>query len=64
MVEVTAKPSRITPEQRMAETSCMRLNLFISGRKLRDLDTVTKSDPQCLLLEWKEDAWVKIGHTE
>ena len=43
-----------------------QLNLYISGRKLRDLDTVTKSDPKCILLEWRDEdeTWVKVGETE
>ena len=42
----------------------MQVNLFISGRKLKDLDTFSKSDPQCLLFEKRNNSWVKIGQTE
>ncbi len=34
-----------------ADTMCMQVNLFIAGRKLKDLDTFSKSDPQCLIME-------------
>ena len=27
-----------------------KVNLFVSGRKLKDLDTFSKSDPQCRLM--------------
>lgn len=47
-----------------ADTFSMKVNLFISGRKLRDLDTFSKSDPQCLLFEKKNNNWVKVGSTE
>ena len=42
----------------------MQVNLFVSGRKLRDLDTFSKSDPQCILYENRNNRWVKIGSTE
>ncbi len=47
-----------------ADTMCMQVNLFISGRKLRDLDTFSKSDPQCLVMEQVNGSWVKRGSTE
>jgi len=34
-----------------ASQMSMQVNLFISGRKLKDLDTFSKSDPQCWLFE-------------
>ena len=42
----------------------MQVNLFVSGRKLKDLDTFSKSDPQCILYEKKNNNWVKVGQTE
>ena len=42
----------------------MQVNLFISGRKLRDLDTFSKSDPQCKVLEFQNGSWRQIGQTE
>ena len=32
-----------------ADTLCQRVELFISGRKLRDMDTFSKSDPRCVI---------------
>ena len=34
-----------------ADTLSMQVNLFVSGRKLKDLDAFSKSDPQCLIFE-------------
>ena len=42
----------------------MQVEIFISGRKLKDLDTFSKSDPQCMLYEQRGNSWVKIGQTE
>ena len=43
----------------------MQVNLYVSGRKLRDLDTFSKSDPQCILYEKSANgSWVKLGQTE
>ena len=47
-----------------ANTLSMQVNLFVSGRKLKDLDTFSKSDPQCRLLEWKNNQWTAIAQTE
>mmetsp|Transcript_6824 Transcript_6824/g.8125 ORF Transcript_6824/g.8125 Transcript_6824/m.8125 type:complete len:125 (-) Transcript_6824:1224-1598(-) len=41
-----------------------RVNLFVSGRKLKNLDTFSKSDPICILYERHGGRWVKIGKTE
>lgn len=42
-----------------------QVNLFISGRKLKDLDTFSKSDPQCRLYEQvNNNEWREIGKTE
>ena len=46
------------------ETLKMRLNLYISARKLIDLDLMTKSDPCAAIFEKKQNGWVKIGKTE
>ena len=42
----------------------MQVNLFVSGRKLKDLDTFSKSDPQCIVFEKINNSWQKIGITE
>ena len=42
----------------------MQLNLYVSARKLKDLDVMSKSDPCCALFEYKNNGWVKIGQTE
>ena len=42
----------------------MQVNLFISGRKLKDLDAFSKSDPVCLVFEQINGSWRKIGKTE
>ena len=42
----------------------MQVNLFISGRKLKDLDAFSKSDPVCLVYERVAGQWQKIGKTE
>ena len=49
----------------MADSSLsMQVNLYIAGRKLRNLDTFSKSDPICRLFEKKQNSWVKLGQTE
>ena len=46
-------------------TLSMQVNLFISGRKLKDLDTFSKSDPVCFIFEKLDSgSWQKIGQTE
>ena len=42
----------------------MKLNLYVSARKLKDLDITSKSDPCAALFEYKDGKWVKIGQTE
>ena len=44
----------------------MPVNLYISGRKLKDLDAFSKSDPVCRVYEKKDNSWsrIKIGQTE
>ena len=42
----------------------MQVNIYVSGRKLKDLDTFSKSDPQCLLFEKRNGQWCKLGSTE
>ena len=48
----------------LADTMCMQVELFISGRKLRNLDTFSKSDPYCQLYELKNNNWAPVGRTE
>jgi len=40
-----------------ANNLSMPVDLFISGRKLKDLDTFSKSDPQCLIFEKRNGGW-------
>ena len=53
-----------------SESYVMQVNLFVSGRKLRDLDTFSKSDPMCFLYQRshnpqnRKTQWHKIGQTE
>ena len=47
-----------------ASNMSMRVHLFVSGRKLKDLDTFSKSDPQCRLYEKRNNNWVMIAQTE
>ena len=47
-----------------ADTMSMQVNMYISARKLKDLDVMSKSDPACALYEFKNNSWVKIGQTE
>ena len=42
----------------------MRINLYVSGRKLRDLDTFSKSDPCVILAENRDGNWITLGQTE
>ena len=47
------------------EDLSMKVNLFVSGRKLKDEDFIGKSDPQCLLFEKRDGAdWALVGKTE
>ena len=51
----------------MVEASAlqMQVNLYVSGRKLKDLDAFSKSDPQCILMEkGPSGQWAKVGQTE
>jgi len=42
-----------------ADTLAMKVNLYISGRKLKNKDILSKSDPQCLIYEQnKQGSWV------
>ena len=41
-----------------------QVTLFVSGRKLKDLDVFSKSDPKCILFEQRGNSWAKIGQTE
>ena len=47
-----------------ADNLSMQVNLFISGRKLKDTDFIGKSDPRCLIFEKRGNDWHKVGMTE
>ena len=34
------------------------VQLYVSGRKLKDLDTWSKSDPKCYVYEKRGSAWL------
>ena len=38
--------------------------MYISGRKLKNLDTFSKSDPICRVYERRGNNWVNIASTE
>ena len=42
----------------------MKVELFISGRQLKDLDVFSKSDPQCRVYEFINNQYVPKGRTE
>lgn len=42
----------------------MQVDLFVSARKLKNLDTFSKSDPMCYLYEKQGKRWAKLGQTE
>ena len=60
MVE-SSKNTANTAEE---DKKTVKINLHIQGRKLRDLDVISKSDPQCLVYELQGSQWVKVGETE
>ena len=43
-----------------------KVDLFISCRKLKNMDVFSKSDPVCRVYEWteKNKQWTRIGATE
>jgi hypothetical protein len=41
-----------------------RVNLSLSGRKLKDLDAFSKSDPIIILEEMRDGKWCEVGRTE
>ena len=41
-----------------------QVNLYISGRKLKNLDTFSKSDPICRVFEKRGNSYVLVGGTE
>ena len=43
---------------------CAKVNLYLSGRKLRDLDVFSKSDPICIVAEMRDGKWCEVGRTE
>ena len=48
----------------LADGMRQKVNLFVSGRKLKNLDTFSKSDPICILFEQRDGDWKMIGRTE
>ena len=48
----------------LADTMSMQVDLYISGRKLKDLDVFSKSDPLCRVREWNGNSWKLLGETE
>ena len=48
----------------LADGMKQKVNLFVSGRKLKNLDTFSKSDPICILFEQRDGKWNKLGMTE
>lgn len=49
-----------------SESTGMQVNIFVSCRKLRKLDTFSDSDPTCFMYLFNQvsQKWVKQGHTE
>ena len=48
----------------LADGMKQKVNLFVSGRKLKNLDTFSKSDPICILFEQRDGKWNMVGKTE
>ena len=50
----------------VSPTSSLSLQVmfFISGRKLKNLDMLSKSDPRCSVFELVGNKWVLRGQTE
>ena len=48
----------------LADGMRQKVNLFVSGRKLKNLDTFSKSDPICILFEQRDGKWNMVGKTE
>ena len=44
-----------------ADSMSMQVHLYVSARKLKDLDVMSKSDPCAALFEFKNNNWQKIG---
>ena len=47
--------------------SCVgKVEFYISGSKLKDLDVMSKSDPKCrvYMMTSPDTNWVKVGETE
>lgn len=47
-----------------ADNLCMQVNLYVSARKLPNMDAFSKSDPKCMVYEKKNGHWHRIGMTE
>ena len=50
-ISLMVETKQVAPNTDIGEKKSNKLNLFICGRKLRDLDALSKSDPQCLVFE-------------
>lgn len=52
--------------QQPIDNLSQKVELFISCRKLKNMDVFSKSDPICRVYEFSEQAknWVKVGQTE
>ena len=50
--------------QQFADTLCMQIRLFISGRNLKNLDVFSRSDPKCAVYELVNKDWKLLGKTE
>ena len=46
------------------DTLHQKVSLFVSARKLPDMDTFSKSDPQCFVYLNAGGRWTEIGRTE
>ena len=43
---------------------CSKVNLYISGRNLKNHNTFSKSNPVCEVYEKRDNEWVRIHRTE
>lgn len=48
----------------LVDTLFMQIKLYVSGRNLKNLDVLTKSDPRCDIYEYVNNDWKLIGNTE
>ena len=54
------KPQQVAPDSELS----MKVNLYISGRNLADLDYFSKSDPVCRVYACFDGKWARVGTTE